>query len=97
MTLQTQDLPSYGPVVPVIVIDELAQAVPLAQALVAGGVRVLEVTLRTPVALDALRAMAERQPTTLTAFAEIPGVGEAKLKHYGEAFTGAIREALAKT
>ena len=45
----------------------------------------------------ALRAMAERQPTTLTAFAEIPGVGEAKLKHYGEAFTGAIREALAKT
>ena len=41
----------------------------------------------------ALRAMAERQPVTLTAFAEIPGVGEAKLKHYGEAFTAEIREA----
>ena len=40
----------------------------------------------------ALRAMAQRQPATLTAFAEIPGVGEAKLKHYGEAFTALIRE-----
>ena len=45
----------------------------------------------------ALRAMAQQQPATLTAFAEIPGVGEAKLKHYGEAFTSAIREALAPT
>ena len=47
-----------GPVIPVIVIEDLAKAVPLAKALVAGGVRVLEVTLRTPVALDAIRAIA---------------------------------------
>lgn len=47
-----------GPVIPVIVIDELSQAVPLAKALVAGGVRVLEVTLRTQVALEAIRAIA---------------------------------------
>ena len=47
-----------GPVIPVIIIDELKQAVPLAKALVAGGVRVLEVTLRTPVALEAIRAIA---------------------------------------
>jgi 2-dehydro-3-deoxyphosphogluconate aldolase/(4S)-4-hydroxy-2-oxoglutarate aldolase len=46
-----------GPVIPVIVIDVLDRAVPLARALVAGGVRVLEVTLRTPVALDAVRAI----------------------------------------
>jgi 2-dehydro-3-deoxyphosphogluconate aldolase/(4S)-4-hydroxy-2-oxoglutarate aldolase len=46
-----------GPVVPVLVIDELAQARPIAEALVAGGLRVLEVTLRTPCALDAIRAM----------------------------------------
>ena len=46
------------PVIPVIVIDDLAHAVPLARALVAGGVRVLEVTLRTRVALDAIRAIA---------------------------------------
>lgn len=48
-----------APVIPVIVIDDLAHAVPLAEALVAGGLPVLEVTLRTPPALDAIRAMAE--------------------------------------
>ncbi|MFC4254483.1 bifunctional 4-hydroxy-2-oxoglutarate aldolase/2-dehydro-3-deoxy-phosphogluconate aldolase [Altererythrobacter xixiisoli] len=46
-----------APVIPVLVIDDLDQAVPLAQALVAGGLPVLEVTLRTPVALDVIRAM----------------------------------------
>jgi 2-dehydro-3-deoxyphosphogluconate aldolase/(4S)-4-hydroxy-2-oxoglutarate aldolase len=48
-----------GPVIPVIVIDRLAHAVPLARALVAGGVRVLEVTLRTPAALQAMRAIVD--------------------------------------
>jgi 2-dehydro-3-deoxyphosphogluconate aldolase/(4S)-4-hydroxy-2-oxoglutarate aldolase len=47
-----------GPVIPVIVIDRLEDAVPLARALVAGGLRVLELTLRTPVALRALEAVA---------------------------------------
>jgi len=46
-----------APVIPVIVIDNLAHAVPLAEALVAGGLPVLEVTLRTPDALAAIRAM----------------------------------------
>lgn len=46
-----------APVIPVIVVDEVEHAVPLARALVAGGLRVLEVTLRTPAALDAIRAM----------------------------------------
>ena len=45
------------PVIPVLVIDEVDHAVPLAEALVAGGLGVLEVTLRTPVALEAIRAM----------------------------------------
>lgn len=48
-----------APVIPVIVIEDEAQAVPLAEALVAGGLRVLEVTLRTPAALGAIRAMKE--------------------------------------
>jgi len=48
-----------APVVPVLVIDDLAHAVKLAEALVAGGLPVLEVTLRTPVALDAIRMMAQ--------------------------------------
>jgi 2-dehydro-3-deoxyphosphogluconate aldolase/(4S)-4-hydroxy-2-oxoglutarate aldolase len=46
-----------GPVIAVIVVDRLQDAVPLARALVAGGVRVLELTLRTPVALQALSAI----------------------------------------
>ena len=52
------ELMRTGPVIPVIVIDKIEQAVPLARALVAGGVRVLELTLRTAVALQAIRAIA---------------------------------------
>jgi 2-dehydro-3-deoxyphosphogluconate aldolase/(4S)-4-hydroxy-2-oxoglutarate aldolase len=48
-----------GPVIPVIVIEKIETAVPLARALVAGGVRVLELTLRTAVGLDAIRAVAQ--------------------------------------
>lgn len=46
-----------APVVPVMVIDDVRQAVPLARALVAGGLPVLEITLRTSVAMDAMRAI----------------------------------------
>ncbi|HZV09953.1 MAG TPA: bifunctional 4-hydroxy-2-oxoglutarate aldolase/2-dehydro-3-deoxy-phosphogluconate aldolase [Novosphingobium sp.] len=46
-----------APVIPVLVIDDVAHAVPIAEALVAGGLPVLEVTLRTPAALDVIRAM----------------------------------------
>ena len=46
-----------APVIPVLVIEDLAHAVPVAEALVAGGLSVLEVTLRTPCAIDAIRAM----------------------------------------
>jgi 2-dehydro-3-deoxyphosphogluconate aldolase/(4S)-4-hydroxy-2-oxoglutarate aldolase len=48
-----------APVVPVIVIRDVAHAAPMAKALVAGGLPALEVTLRTPCALDAIRAMAD--------------------------------------
>ncbi|MBS0514578.1 MAG: bifunctional 4-hydroxy-2-oxoglutarate aldolase/2-dehydro-3-deoxy-phosphogluconate aldolase [Proteobacteria bacterium] len=47
-----------APVVAVVVIEDLAAAVPLAKALVAGGIPAIEITLRTPVALDAIRAIA---------------------------------------
>ena len=56
------ELASYGPVIPVIVIDRLEDAVPMAQALVEGGVRVLEVTLRTAAALPAIEAIAKSVP-----------------------------------
>ncbi|MDQ0952889.1 2-dehydro-3-deoxyphosphogluconate aldolase/(4S)-4-hydroxy-2-oxoglutarate aldolase [Streptomyces phaeochromogenes] len=51
-----------APVVPVVVVDDVADAVPLARALVAGGLPAIEVTLRTPVALDAIRAIADGVP-----------------------------------
>jgi 2-dehydro-3-deoxyphosphogluconate aldolase/(4S)-4-hydroxy-2-oxoglutarate aldolase len=46
-----------APVIPVLVVEDVSAALPLAQALVAGGLQVLEVTLRTPSALDAIREM----------------------------------------
>lgn len=46
-----------SPVIPVIVIDDIAHAVPMAEALVAGGLKVLEVTLRTPAGLEAIKLM----------------------------------------
>ncbi|MEU2162513.1 bifunctional 4-hydroxy-2-oxoglutarate aldolase/2-dehydro-3-deoxy-phosphogluconate aldolase [Streptomyces chengbuensis] len=51
-----------APVVPVVVLDDAADAVPLARALVSGGLPAIEVTLRTPAALDAIRAIAEEVP-----------------------------------
>lgn len=50
---------ALGPVIPVLVIDDVSIARPIAEALVAGGLRALEVTLRTPVALEAIREMAK--------------------------------------
>ncbi len=60
--LDTRSLARHGPVIPVIVVQRLEQAVPLARALVEGGVKVLEVTLRTPVALAAIEAIARAVP-----------------------------------
>ncbi|MFJ4831199.1 bifunctional 4-hydroxy-2-oxoglutarate aldolase/2-dehydro-3-deoxy-phosphogluconate aldolase [Streptomyces sp. NPDC088747] len=51
-----------APVVPVVVLQDAADAVPLARALVAGGLPAIEVTLRTPAALDAIRAIASEVP-----------------------------------
>ncbi|MER6080111.1 bifunctional 4-hydroxy-2-oxoglutarate aldolase/2-dehydro-3-deoxy-phosphogluconate aldolase [Streptomyces sp. NPDC001833] len=51
-----------APVVPVVVVEDAADAVPLARALVDGGLPVIEVTLRTPAALDAIRAVAAAVP-----------------------------------
>ena len=52
-----QTIMNAGPVIPVLVIEDAATARPLAEALVRGGIRTLEVTLRTPAALDAIREM----------------------------------------
>ncbi|NOD92964.1 bifunctional 4-hydroxy-2-oxoglutarate aldolase/2-dehydro-3-deoxy-phosphogluconate aldolase [Ruegeria sp. HKCCD4884] len=56
---RTREICALAPIVPVLMIDDAAHARPLAEALVAGGLPALEVTLRTSAALDAIRAMAE--------------------------------------
>ncbi len=53
---------SMGPVLPVMVISELSHAVPLAESLIKGGIKVLEITLRTPCALDAIREISNAFP-----------------------------------
>ena len=60
--LSAADVVADAPVIPVIVIDDLQTAVPMAQALVAGGIRMLEITLRTPQALAAMEAIAKAVP-----------------------------------
>lgn len=60
--MQISEICRLAPVVPVLIVEDVAHAAPMARALVAGGLTALEVTLRTPVALDAIRAMAEAAP-----------------------------------
>ena len=63
--MTAEELLRAGPVMPVLVIRDAGQAVDLATALVAGGIRTLEVTLRTPAALDAIRQIRDRVPGAL--------------------------------
>ena len=60
--LTPEDVLRLSPVMPVVVIDDAAHAEPLARALLAGGIRTVEVTLRTPAALEAIRAIARGTP-----------------------------------
>lgn len=78
MTTTTLELAAHGPVIPVIVIQRLEDAVPLANALVEGGVKVLEVTLRTPVALRAMEAIARAVPQAIVGAGTIRSVADAQ-------------------
>ncbi|MFJ4919432.1 bifunctional 4-hydroxy-2-oxoglutarate aldolase/2-dehydro-3-deoxy-phosphogluconate aldolase [Streptomyces sp. NPDC088725] len=90
-----------APVIPVVVLHDAADAVPLARALVAGGLPAIEVTLRTPAALDAIRAIAAEVPDavvgagtviTPTAVAESVSAGARFLVSPG--WTDALLEAM---
>jgi len=76
--MDTLELATYGPVIPVIVIERLEDAVPLAQALVDGGVRVLEVTLRTPVALGCMEAIARAVPDAIVGAGTVRSLADAR-------------------
>ncbi len=65
MSYTVEEIVNTSPVVPVIVVDKIEQAAPLAQALYNGGLKVLEITLRTPVALEAMKAMKAAVPEAI--------------------------------
>jgi 2-dehydro-3-deoxyphosphogluconate aldolase/(4S)-4-hydroxy-2-oxoglutarate aldolase len=67
-----------APVIPVIVLHEVAHAVPMARALVAGGVRMLEVTLRTPVALACMEAIAREVPEAVVGAGTVRSAADAQ-------------------
>ena len=76
--LDTLSLASHGPVIPVIVLQRVQDAVPLAEALLAGGVKVLEVTLRSPVALQCIEAIARALPEAVVGAGTVRSAADAK-------------------
>jgi len=84
--MNVRELMQVAPVIPVLVIDDVAHAKPLAEALVAGGLRVLEVTLRTPVALEAMRAMADVKGALVGVGTALDGDDLKKAQDHGATF-----------
>ncbi len=76
--LGPREVMADAPVIPVIVLDEIAHAVPLARALVAGGIRMLEVTLRTPAALACIEAMARDVPDAVVGAGTVRSAADAQ-------------------
>ena len=76
MPLDPTPLVSKTPVIPVLTIERAADAVPLARALVAGGLAVIEVTLRTKAALDAIKAIAAQVPECIVGVGTVTRVAD---------------------
>ncbi len=76
--MNTLELASHGPVIPVIVLQHVEDAIPLAQALVEGGVRVLEVTMRTPVALHCIEEIARAVPQAIVGAGTVRSAADAR-------------------
>ena len=76
--LTSLDVMRDAPVIPVIVLEDVAHAVPLARALVAGGIRMLEVTLRTPAALACIEAIAREVPDAVAGAGTVRSVADAR-------------------
>ncbi|MBL8306991.1 MAG: bifunctional 4-hydroxy-2-oxoglutarate aldolase/2-dehydro-3-deoxy-phosphogluconate aldolase [Rubrivivax sp.] len=76
--MDTLELAGFGPVIPVIVVQRVEHAVPMARALVEGGVRVLEVTLRTPAGLAAIEAIARAVPEAIVGAGTIRSAADAR-------------------
>ena len=77
VTLRAIDVMQDAPVIPVIVLNDVAHAVPLARALFAGGIRMLEVTLRTPQALECIERIAQEVPEAVVGAGTVRSVTDA--------------------
>lgn len=93
--ISPEQLFNTGPIVPVLVINELEHALPIAESLVEAGVKVLEVTLRTPVALDAISIIAKHIPEAIVGSGTVTN-GEMLQKSYDAGATFAISPGLTK-
>ena len=80
-SLEPLALAAPAPVIPVIVVQRIDDAVPLARALVAGGIRVLEVTLRTPVALAAIEAIGRDVPDVIVGAGTVRSEADVRAAH----------------
>ncbi|NJS36925.1 MAG: bifunctional 4-hydroxy-2-oxoglutarate aldolase/2-dehydro-3-deoxy-phosphogluconate aldolase [Brachymonas sp.] len=78
LTLTSLDVMQDAPVIPVIVLSDVNHAVPMARALVAGGIRMLEVTLRTPVALQCIERIAKEVPEAVAGAGTVRTPAEAQ-------------------
>ena len=76
--LRAIDVMLDAPVIPVIVLNDVAHAVPMARALVDGGIRMLEVTLRTPVALQCIERIAKEVPDAIIGAGTIRSASDAQ-------------------
>ena len=76
--LTARDVMQDAPVIPVIVLHDVAHAVPLARALLAGGIRMLEVTLRTPQALACMEAIAREVPQAVVGAGTVRSAADAQ-------------------
>ena len=76
--MDTLELATHGPVIPVIVIRHIEDAVPMAEAFLEGGIKVLEVTMRTPVALQCMEEIAKRVPDAILGAGTVRSVADAQ-------------------
>lgn len=77
-SMQPLDVMNAGKVVPVLVFNKLEHALPVAEALLEGGVRVLEITLRTECALDAIKLISEKLPEAITGAGTVANAAQLK-------------------
>src|SRR6185436_7887831 len=96
MVVTSLEVMQDAAVIPVIVLQDAAHAVPLARALVAGGIRMLEVTLRTPVALACIEAIAREVPDAVIGAGTVRSAQDAQASALAGARFAAIARLVAE-